>query len=66
LVAPGWKGLPHLPGSVNDVTVDQALDMIAKTWGGPVVYGACTAQTGGSGTKLVAIWNAGAVLGQTF
>jgi hypothetical protein len=65
-VAPVWKGLPHLPASVNDVTVDQALDMIAKTWGGPVVYGACTARTGGSGTKLVAIWNAGAVLGQTF
>jgi hypothetical protein len=66
LVAPAWKGLPHLPGSVNDMTVDQALDMIAKTWGGPVVYGACTARTGENGAKLFAIWNAGAVLGQTF
>jgi hypothetical protein len=66
LVAPVEKGLPHLPGSVNDVTVDEALDMIAKTWGGPVVYGACTARTGENGSKLFAIWNAGAVLGQTF
>ena len=51
---------------MNDVTVDQALDMIAKTWGGQVVYGACNARTGENGTKLFAISNAGAVLGQTF
>jgi hypothetical protein len=66
LVAPVEKKLPHFPGSANDVTVDQALDMIAKTGGSPVVYGACTARTGENGTKLFAIWSAGAVLGQTF
>jgi hypothetical protein len=37
------KELPHLPESVKDVTVDQLLDLIAKTWDGPVIYGVCAA-----------------------
>ncbi len=35
-------GRPHLPAEVSNVTVDQALDMVARTWGGIVFYGACT------------------------
>jgi hypothetical protein len=35
-------GLPHLPPELLNVTMDQALDMVAKTWGGIVFYGACT------------------------
>jgi hypothetical protein len=51
---------------VKNVTVDQALDMIAKTWGGPVVYGACSVRTGENGTKLFWLGNGGAVLGKAF
>jgi hypothetical protein len=35
------EGLPHLPASMTNVTVDQALDTVAKTFGGIVVYGTC-------------------------
>jgi hypothetical protein len=34
--------LPHLPKEVSDVTMDQALDVIATTWSGVVFYGACS------------------------
>jgi len=34
-------GLPHLRSSIKDITVDQALDLIAETFNGIVVYGAC-------------------------
>jgi hypothetical protein len=40
------RGLPHLPASLKDLTVDQALDLIAKTFGGIVIYGECTNQNG--------------------
>lgn len=33
--------LPHLPSVMKDVTIDQVLDAIAKTFGGIVVYGEC-------------------------
>ncbi|MBV9008408.1 MAG: hypothetical protein JO354_04465 [Verrucomicrobia bacterium] len=66
LVAPRGRNLPHLPGSLRSVTVDQVLDLIAKTWGGPVVYGACDAATGKNGAKLFALWYGGAVLGTRF
>jgi hypothetical protein len=33
--------LPHLPLSVTGVTADQALDLIARTFQGVVVYAAC-------------------------
>jgi hypothetical protein len=35
--------LPHLPAEILNVTMDQALDMIARTWGVIVFYGACAA-----------------------
>jgi len=40
------KGLPHLPSSLRDVTVDQALDVVAKTFKGIVLYGACADPSG--------------------
>ena len=39
---PPAEGLPHLPPALSNVTMDQALDMVARTWGGIVFYGACT------------------------
>jgi hypothetical protein len=33
--------LPHLPSIMRDVTVDQVLDAIAKTFGGIIAYGEC-------------------------
>jgi hypothetical protein len=35
------EGLPHLPAEISNVTMDQALNMIARTWSGVVLYGAC-------------------------
>ncbi|HZW87311.1 MAG TPA: hypothetical protein VFF41_07635 [Gallionella sp.] len=35
------EGAPHLPSSMTNVTVDQALDLVAKTFRGIVLYGAC-------------------------
>ncbi|SRR5579884_469846 len=43
--------LPHLPASVKNMTVEQILDLIAKTWDGPVIFGACTNPRVESGTK---------------
>ena len=43
--------LPHLPASIKDVTVEQVLDLMAKTWDGPVIYGACAAATDASGRR---------------
>ena len=37
-------GAPHLPASMVNLTWDQALDSVAKTFGGVVLYGACTTQ----------------------
>jgi YD repeat-containing protein len=34
-------GLPHLPSTLTDVTVDQALDLVAKTFKGVVSFGVC-------------------------
>ena len=42
LLAEPAKGLPHFPPSMKNVTVEQALDSIAKTFKDVVVYGACT------------------------
>jgi hypothetical protein len=54
LVAEPQNQLPHLPASMTNVSVEQALDEIAKTWAGEgmVVYGACTDPTGSRGEKL--------------
>lgn len=45
------KDLPHLPASIKDVTVEQFLDLMAKTWDGPVIYGACVVPTDASGKR---------------
>jgi hypothetical protein len=41
IITPPAEGLPHLPPEISNVTMDQALDMIARTWSGVVLYGAC-------------------------
>jgi hypothetical protein len=66
LVALAENGLPCLPASMKNITVDQALDMIAKTWGGPVVFGICSTPTDSEGKKLFLLINGGAVLGTPF
>ena len=66
LVALAENGLPCLPASMKNITVDQALDMIAKTWGGPVVFGVCSSPTDSAGKKLFLLRNGAAVLGQPF
>lgn len=38
------KGLPHLPSSLNNITVDEAFDRIAKTFHCAVLYATCPAQ----------------------
>lgn len=49
---PALSTLPHLPPSIKDVTLDQALDSIAKTFRGVVTYGECTRP---NGTDLIDI-----------
>lgn len=39
--APPIETDPHLPPSMNDVTVDEALDIVARTFGGVVSYEEC-------------------------
>jgi len=51
VVEPG-EGFPHLPPSMKNVTVDQALDLIAQAFGGIVVYGVCAQP---DGTRLLYI-----------
>jgi hypothetical protein len=48
LAAEPQDGLPHLSNLLKNVTVEQVLDMIAKTWAGEglVIYGACTESSG--------------------
>ncbi|QRP64146.1 hypothetical protein I6J77_01360 [Rhodanobacter sp. FDAARGOS 1247] len=36
------EGAPHLPASMTNLTVDQALDSVAKNFGVMVLYGVCT------------------------
>lgn len=38
---PADERLPHLPALISNITVDQALDDVAKTFRTVVVYGAC-------------------------
>lgn len=35
------EGLPHLPSTLRDITVDEALDAIVTSFGGIVYYGYC-------------------------
>ena len=53
LVAQPQQGLPHLPAIMQNVKLDQVLDMIAKTFHDPVVYGACEQPTGTEHKKSV-------------
>lgn len=41
LKQPSLPKSPHLPSSMSDLSLDQALDAIAKTFPGVVVYGEC-------------------------
>lgn len=34
-------GIPHLPERLSDFTMDEALDLVARTWNGVVSYGSC-------------------------
>lgn len=43
LVSPDPK-LPHLPPSMIDMTMDEALDQVARTFGGLVIYKECRGQ----------------------
>lgn len=52
------KELPHLPASMRNVTVEQVLDLMAKTWDGPVIFGACAVPTGASGGRRFFIGSA--------
>jgi hypothetical protein len=42
LVGGPADGRLHIPGSMNNVTMDEALDTVARTFKGIVLYGACT------------------------
>ena len=44
--------LPHLPVSLKNVTMDEALDRVAQTFGGLVKYGECASE---GGTHLIFI-----------
>jgi len=53
------NGLPHLPDTLTNITLDQALDLVAQTFKGIVEYGICPKQdlyeiyfTGGPGFYL--------------
>ena len=35
------EGLPHMPASMTKTTMDKALDQVAKSFGGIVLYGVC-------------------------
>lgn len=45
-------GLPHLPMSLRNVTMDEALDRVAQTFGELITYGECV---NGVGTHLYSI-----------
>lgn len=48
----GVGGPPHLPRVLSNVSVEQVLDLTAKTFGGIVIYGACTQPSGGTLFRL--------------
>ena len=51
------KGLPHLPASLKGDTIEEAFDLIAKTFGGIVFFGTCEEK---DGTHLITWRFAGA------
>jgi hypothetical protein len=46
-------GLPRLPESMKDMTADQILDVIAKTFSGVGFYGECSKPVDSNGRKLI-------------
>lgn len=44
--------LPHLPRTLNEVTMDEALDRVAESFGGVVTYEECSSRTG---TRLFSV-----------
>lgn len=48
IVAGPAPGASHLPRMMHDVTLDEALDSVARTFNGIVVYGVCTQSNGKS------------------
>lgn len=40
------RPLPHLPALIKNMTMDNALDLVAKTFGGIVIYETCEARGG--------------------
>ena len=52
LTGPGNNRFPHLPHILENVTMDQALDAVAKSFKQLVIYGECT-QPNGRGTISV-------------
>ena len=46
------RTFPHLPPSLKNVTMDQALDEVAKAFGGIVIYESCTDSAGKSFVSL--------------
>lgn len=43
---PPKKAVPHLPAVISNVTVDEALNSVVRTFKGIVIYGICTAPNG--------------------
>lgn len=56
-VAEPDKDLPHLPAAIKNMTMEQTLDLIAKTWAGEgiVIYGVCAAPPHSSREKAFVI-----------
>jgi len=52
IVSGRFEGSPHLPGAMQNVTLDEALDSIARTFQGILVYGICE-QPDGEGLFLL-------------
>lgn len=46
IVSAPIEGRPHLPPVMQNITVDDALDSVARTFKGIVLYGACTQSDG--------------------
>ncbi len=42
LLDPPLEGRPHLPPLIENVTMDDALNLVAKSFNAIVMYGACT------------------------
>ena len=53
------QGLPHLPVLLKELTVVQAFDLIARTFGGIVSYGTCSG-TGNEHLSYVNFFEVGA------